>query len=264
VLLRFLLPAQQTKFYDDPKASYRIGLELIETKQYGAAQEVFGRLMDELPAGESVMRLEAGFYDALCDYYLNHPQAGEKFADFVRLYPDHTKTNLAYLHLGLIDYGSRRYRNAIGYFEKVDPFRLSPDIMPEYLYKLGYSYIQRENFEKAKEVLFAILNTPSGYRDAANYYYAYIAYQENDFATALLYFEKIDQDSGFADEVPFYLLQIYYVNNEFDKITEKGPALLERDISDRNRPLFISKNILPIQERQCRVMKITRWLTHTI
>lgn len=235
VLIRFSLPAQQTKFYDDPKASYRIGLELIEAKQYGAAQEVFGRLMQDLPAGESVMRLEAGFYDALCDYYLDHPQAGEKFTDFVRQYPDHTKTNLAYLHLGLIDYGSRRYRNAIGYFEQVDPFRLSPDIMPEYLYKLGYSYIQRENFEKAKEVFFPILNTPSDYRDAANYYYAYIAYQENDFATALSYFEKIDQNSGFADEVPFYLLQIYYVNNEFYKIAEKGPALLERDIKDRKK-----------------------------
>jgi len=93
VLLRFLLPAQQTKYYDDPKASYRTGLELIEAKQYGAAQEVFGRLMDELPAGESVMRLETGFYDALCDYYLDHPQAGEKFADFVRKPTLHTCTS---------------------------------------------------------------------------------------------------------------------------------------------------------------------------
>jgi TolA-binding protein len=246
----FSLPAQQTKYYDDPKAAYRIGLELIGKKQFGAAQEVFGRLMDDLPVGESVMRLEAGFYDALCDYYLNHPQAGEKFAGFVRSYPDHTKTNLAFLHLGLIEYGSRRYRNAIEYFEKTDPFRLNAELMPEYLYKLGYSYIQRENFTKAKEAFFPILNTPSEYRDAANYYYAYIAYQENDFVTALFYFEKIQQNSEFAGEIPFYLLQIYYVNNEFDKITDKGPGLLQRDINDRKKLGELSRMVAEAFYRQ--------------
>ncbi len=246
----FSSPAQQTTYYDDPMADYRIGVELIGKKQYGAAQEVFGRLMDELPAGESVMRLEAGFYDALCDYYLNHPQAGKKFAGFVRSYPDHTKTNLAFLHLGFIEYGSRRYRSAIEYFEKTDPFRLSPELMPEYLYKLGYSYIQRENFEKAKEAFFPILNTPSDYRDAANYYYAYIAYQENDFVTALFYFEKIQKNSEFADEVPFYLLQIYYVNNEFDKITEKGPGLLQRNIKDRKKSGELARMVAEAFYRQ--------------
>lgn len=237
VLILFTLfsHAQQTRIYDNPKASFRTGLDLIEKKQYGAAQEVFGKLMEALPAGESVMRLDAGFYDALCDYYLNHPQARDKFSEFVRFYPDHSKTNLANLHLGLIDYGSRRYRNAIEYFEKVDPYLLSPELMPEYLYKLGYSYMQRESFDKAKEAFFPILNTPSDYRDASNYYYAYIAYQEKDYSKALLYFEKIDKNSEFAQEVPFYLLQIYYVNNDFDQIADKGPELLARDIKDKKK-----------------------------
>lgn len=241
VMLRLTSPAQQTRFYDDPKASYRIGVELIEKQQYGAAQEVFGRLMETLPAGESVMRLDAGFYDALCDYYLDHPQAREKFSEFVRDYPDHSKTNLAHLYLGFIEYGSRRYRNAIEHFEKVDPFRLSPELMPEYLYKLGYSYIQRENYAKAREVFFPILNTQSEYRDGANYYYAFIAYQENDFVTALRYFERIDEESEFAQEVPFYLLQIYYTGNEYEKITQQGPLLLESDIKDRRRAAELAR-----------------------
>ncbi|MBE0637524.1 MAG: tetratricopeptide repeat protein [Bacteroidales bacterium] len=241
IFLTSFIQAQQTRFYDDPKASLRTGLDLIEKEQYGAAQEVFNRLIDVLPAGESVMRLDAGFYDALCDYYLNHPQARDKFTDFVRLYPDHTKTNLALLHLGFIDYGLRKYKTALEYFEKVDPFRLSPEMLPEYLYKLGYSFIQREDFTKAKEAFFPILNTPSDYRDAANYYYAYIAYQEKDYQSALLYFEKIDKNSEFAQEVPFYLLQIYYVNNDTDQIVAKGPELLGRDIKDKKKAGELSR-----------------------
>lgn len=235
ILFSLISKSQQTKNYDDPKASFRTGLDLIEKQQYGAAQEVFSRLMNDLPAGESVMRLDAGFYDAQCDYFLNHPQARDKFVDFIWLYPDHTKTNLALLHLGFIEYGSRKYKNALEYFEKVDPFRLSAELMPEYLYKLGYSYIQREDFEKAKEAFFPILNTPSSYRNAANYYYAHLAYQEKDYTKALLYFEKIDNDSEFAQEVPFYLLQIHYVNNDFDQIASTGPELLSREIKDKKK-----------------------------
>lgn len=235
IFLHFFSSAQQTKIYDEPEASYRLALDLIAKKQYGAAQEVFGRLIQTLPAGESVLRLEAGFYDGLCDYYLNHPQARDKFADFVRFYPDHSKTNLAYLYLGLIEYGGRKYKNALEYFEKVDHFRLSQAMMPEYLYKLGYSYLQRENFTKAKDAFFPILNTPSDYRNGANYYYAYIAYQEKDFSRALLYFEKIDPQSEFAEEIPFYLLQINYVKKDFDQIIAKGPDLVKQNTKDKKK-----------------------------
>lgn len=154
--------AQQTKTYDDPQASYRQAVDLVEKKQYGAAQHLFGRLISTLPAGESVMRLEAGFYDGLCDYYLNHPQAKDKFEDFVRYYSDHSKTNLAFVYLGFIEYAARKYRYAQEYFEKVDPYRLNPELMPEYLYKLGYCYLQREDLFKAKDAFFSYLKHSIG------------------------------------------------------------------------------------------------------
>ncbi|MBP7839433.1 MAG: tetratricopeptide repeat protein [Bacteroidales bacterium] len=227
--------AQQTKTYDDPQASYRQAVDLVEKKQYGAAQHLFGRLISTLPAGESVMRLEAGFYDGLCDYYLNHPQAKDKFEDFVRYYSDHSKTNLAFVYLGFIEYAARKYRYAQEYFEKVDPYRLNPELMPEYLYKLGYCYLQREDLFKAKDAFFPILNTASEYRDGANYYYAYIAYQEKDYQTALFHFEKIDLKSDFYEEVPFYQLQIYFIKNDFEQILTKGPALVEYYTKDKKK-----------------------------
>lgn len=235
------LQAQQTEAYDDPGAAYRLGLDLVEKKQFGAAQEVFSKLLKELPEGESIMRLDARYYDALADYKLDHPEAKDKFTEFIRKYPDHTKTNEAWLNLGLFSYDSRRYRDAIESFEKVEPYRLSPGQLTEYLYKLGYSYLQNDNPEKASEVLFPILNTPSEYRDAANYYYAYIAYTEENYEEALEYFNEVDENSPFADEVPFYLLQINYIRNDFDEITRIGPELLESKITDREKIVEASR-----------------------
>lgn len=227
--------AQQTRIYDDPEASYYLGLDLIEKKQFGAAQDVFHELLDGLPAGESVMRLDAQYFDALCDYKLDHPEAGQKFKNFIRFYPDHSKTNEAYLYLGFIDYESRRYRDAIEEFSKVDPYLLTPDQMSEYLYKMGYSYMQREEYDKAREVLFPILNAESNYKDAANYYYAHIAYIEQDYDEALKYFSRLDKNSEFGQEVPFYLLQINYTNRNYDEIMAIGPDVIENDITDKKK-----------------------------
>ncbi len=229
------LSAQQTRIYDEPGVSYRLGLDLIEKKQYGAAQNVFHALHQSLPAEESVMRLDAQFYDALCDYKLDHPEAKQKFTDFIRFYPDHSKTNLARLYLGFIEYDSRRYRDALENFTAVDPYLLAPDQMAEYLYKMGYSHIQQEDYAKAKEVLFPILNTQSQYRDAANYYYAHIAYLEKDYAQALTYFNRLSPDSEFGEEVPFYILQINYVNKDFTAIATDGPDIVNLKIEDRKK-----------------------------
>lgn len=230
-----ILQAQQTRVYDDPEASYNLGLDLVEKKQYGAAQDVFHGLLKNLPAGESVMRLDAQYFDAMCDYKLDHPEARQKFTDFIRYYPDHSKTNEAHLYLGFIHYDARHYRDAIEEFEKVDPYLLTPVQMSEYLYKMGYSYMDQENYEKAKEVLFPILNTDNEYRNAANYYYAQIAYIEKDYNQALKYFNEIDKDSEFADQVPFYILQINYIDKNFDEIAGIGPGMIKNDINDRKK-----------------------------
>ncbi len=235
VFIPVLLFAQQTLIYDDPDASYKTALDLIEKKQFGAAREKFHDLMNGLPAGESIMRLEAQYFDALCDYKLDHPQAKEKFIKFIENYPDHSKTNLAYLNLGLINYNNRKYRYAIGAFEKVDPYLLNPEQLNEYLYKLGYSYLKYDNSLKAKQVLIPILNTPSDYQNAANYYFAYLAYAEGDYATALKHFEKVKGDEKFGDEIPIYLLQINYINKDFNEIIRIGPGLIEDKIEDKKK-----------------------------
>lgn len=234
-LLSRSLKSQQTAIYNEPDASFRKGVDLIEKKQFGAAQRVFEQIKKDLPAGESVMRLESEYLDALCDYKLDHPQARDKFNDFIRHYPDHSKTNHAWLHLGFIQYSNRKYRDAIESFEHVDPFLLSEQEHAEYLYKLGYSYLKNDNPGKAKEVFYPILNTPSDYQNAATYYYAYLAYNEGNYKDALDWFEKVRNDGQFGEEIPIYLLQINYEIKDYDEIIKTGPGFIGKNIPDKKK-----------------------------
>jgi TolA-binding protein len=227
IIFPVLLFAQQTKYYDDPDMSFRLGSDLIEKKQFGAAQKVFEQILEILPAGESLMRLDAEFYDALCDYNLNRPEAGNKFNKYLQNYPDHTKTNQAHLYIGYIEYDKRKYRKALERFELVDPYQLSPEQLPEYLYKKGFCFLQQDDFIKAREVFFPILNTASEYSEAVNYYYAHIAFLEQRYGDALQYFERVSEESEFSNEVPFFILQIHYIQNNYKKIMEIGPQMAE-------------------------------------
>ena len=230
------LKPQQTSSYDNPDAAYRTGLDLIEKKQFGAAGQVFGNLVLQLPSGETVMLPEAKYYAAFCDYKLGHLQAREKFNAFITEFPSHTKTNMAKLNLGLLEYDNRKYKDAIITFEKIDNYRLSPEQRSEYLYKLGYSYLKTDNFVKAKEAFFAIINSPGQYQNAANFYYAHLAYMDKNYDQALLYFKKVENDPAFGEMVPFYLLQINYTNKNYDEIISIGPDLLKNEkIKDKKK-----------------------------
>lgn len=240
-LFSTMLKSQQTVIYDNPDDTFRKGTDLIEKKQFGAAQSLFEQLVRQLPAGESVMRLEAEYLDALCDYKLDHPQAVEKFTDFISHYPDHSKTNEAYLHLGFIHYSNRKYRDAIANFERVDPFMLGEKQHAEYLYKLGYAYLKNDNPGKAREVFFPILNISSEYQNAATYYYAYLVYKEGNYKEALTWFEKVEHDEQFGAEIPVYLLQINFALKDYDAIIKMGPELVAGNITDKKKKTEASR-----------------------
>ena len=230
------LKSQQTIIYDEPENAYRKGLDLIEKKQFGAAGQVFESLVSKLPSSETVMLPEAKFYAALCDYKLGHPEAKEKFSAFISDFPNHTKTNMATLNLGLLEYDNRKYKDAIATFEKVDNYRLGPEQRSEFLYKLGFSYLKTDNFSKAKEAFSSILNTQGEYQNAANFYFAHLAYMDKNYDLALRYFEKVENDPVFGETTPFYILQINFINKNYDEVTIVGTDLLKNDkIKDKKK-----------------------------
>jgi len=222
--------AQKTSIYGNPQASYDQALDLFSKAKYGSAQVVF----DELAIGEK-SNIQAGseYYAAVCAAQLFHPDATLRFEKFIGAYPQNAQVNEAYFELGKLQLTNKNYRNAIESFDKVDRFGLSEEQQNEFYFKSGYANFKINDLKKARENFALLIDKPNKYNFPANYYYAYIAYTEKNYETALKHFERVSADETFRDVVNYYIIQIYALQGRYDELLAKSLPLLEMGTDKR-------------------------------
>ncbi len=218
-------PAQRTRQYDDPQASFSLAMDLFNKEKYVAAQEVFGKVIMAIADPYAVTRIHAAYYHALCAYELYHKDATDLYTDFIRMYPENTMAQLAQFQLAKLRYRNKEYRAALDAFKKTDIRQLNPEEKNEYYFKPGYCYLKENNLPMAEQSFQKILNAESRYQGPANYYYAHIAYQKNDLDKALEGFERLSEDETFKEVVPLYILQIKFKQQKYDEVIGLGNQL---------------------------------------
>ncbi len=207
--------------------------ELFQKKKYGTAQPIFIEIIEELKGFDTEILVNSEYYSALCSVYLFNEDAEHRLYQFINNHPESMKTRNAIWELAKFLYKSKDYRTAIIYFEKVDRIILSPEEKGEFFFKRGYSYFMRKDYEKASQSFYEIKDLDTDYSGPATYYYAYIAYTQENYETALKGFKKLENDDNFKAIVPYYILQILYGQEKYDEIVRMGPQLLENAIPGR-------------------------------
>lgn len=227
LLLTFsgLLFSQKTQFYLDKDASYKMGLELFDKKQYTAAQKTFIDYMNSVK-GNTLMKTDAEYYAAACGIELFHKDGEWRMKEFIERYPESTKVKWGYFYLGKSNFRKKKYEDAIQFLEKVDIYELTKDNLAELYFKRGYSYFITNNNEKAKLDLFEIKDVDNKYAHPANYYYSHISYQEKNYEVALKGFDRLLNDETFSAVVPYYITQIYFIQGKYAEVVKNAPALL--------------------------------------
>ncbi|MBK8873084.1 MAG: tetratricopeptide repeat protein [Bacteroidetes bacterium] len=223
----FLIPAvhaQQPEAHHDKAKKYRLAYELFVKEKYSASREMFHEFLNE-PGTAVNDRINAEYYMALGGAELYHPDAENELVRFTQKYPESLKARTAYFHAGKILYKQKKYKMAVNYFEKTDISYLTNDEVSEYYFKSGYSYFTTGDLTKASKSFHEILNVESKYKTAANYYYAHVAYQNNNLATALTAFEKLKDSESFGPVVPYYIIQIYYEQQNYDELIRYAKTL---------------------------------------
>ena len=212
------LNGQRTRFYEDPEYTFRIALELFEKEKYGASREMFGKVIEMIPDQQSLLRADAEFYAGVSAAELRHPDAQEMLMAFVADYPGHVRIPVAHYHLGRIYYERRSFRRAAESFSMVRVEELSSDQRDEFYFVAGYSWFEAEDFPRAKGAFANLIHRETRFKAYANYYYAHIAYLEDDYDKALQHFEVIREHPDFRPLIAYYFTQILYNQQRYDEM----------------------------------------------
>lgn len=231
ICLVFLMPlivsAQKTIALVHEDVNFKTAIELFQKEKYGAAQKYFNKTIETHADPRSLVRIDAEYYSAICAIELFNKDGELFLKQFIKDHPESPKVKLAYFYLAKYNYRKKKYKETLDWFEKVDIYELTSDELAEFYFKRGYSYFMTSKTAEAKKDFYEIKDVENKYAAAAKYYYGHIAYNEKNYETALVDFEKLQSNETFGPVVPFYIAQIYFLQKKYDKVIAYAPALLD-------------------------------------
>lgn len=226
MLLVPLTLSAQKKSGDERQADrYRMAMDLYQKQKYAAAQQIFDEVAGSSESGE--WRAEAAYYAGVCSEKLDNDDAYYRLEEFLRLYPQSSRQNMARFYLGNFYYARGYYERALGYYTAVDGKEVEYDHRSEYNFKKGYCYFQKGDTKKAADLFSQQVGGKSKYRNSSLYYYAHIQYMNGQYDLALKNFRELQTDKKFAKIAPSYIARIYYYLGKDDELLNIAPVLLK-------------------------------------
>lgn len=228
--------AQRSIHHDNENAFYQEGIELFQKEKYAAAQKLFSEHLAKSKDLYGEITISARFHHGICALYLFHKDAEYLLEKFAQDHPDSPLVLEAYFELASYNYKRRNYKKALDWFAFIDPEDISAKRQTEFKYKRGHSYFMETDIANARQDFYEIKDIESDYKQAANYYFSHISYEEKNYETALKGFLSLEKDPNFKDVIPYYIAQIYYLQGKYDLVLEYGPPLIDSNSKAKRLP----------------------------
>jgi TolA-binding protein len=212
--------------------------KFVQAKNFYQAERIslafplFYELQQRLTASDKTSNAtrtqEINYYTLACRLMLNDKTAEKEASDFIRLEQNNARTQMLSYQLAEFYFRNSDFENAIKYYESTTEVNLSNKEIASLQFHAGYIYFTNKDYEKAKPYLDAIrLNEKDENYYHANYYYGFMALQENRYTDATESFNLVEKDAYYGQVVPFYLTQIYYLTGQKDKAIAYGKERLK-------------------------------------
>ncbi|MCL2042132.1 MAG: tetratricopeptide repeat protein [Bacteroidales bacterium] len=225
ILCGFLAKAQQTEIHQDPQRMFSDAVDLYERKVYASAQEMFGRILEQ--SGLVVeLRSDAAFYYAASSYFLGNEDAQEQLIRFTEIHGASRHLNDAWFFISNIFFSDKRYKNAMDYYNKVEPELLAPELLTQYYFNKGYVMMMQEQYNTALQNFNRIrTNDDPVYYERATFYKAFIFYKTEKYQDALRMFTQLKNSKEFANAIPIYILDIHHRTGDYETVAQEGDAI---------------------------------------
>ncbi len=229
------LNAQKTAIYTNSQLKYDKASMLYRSELYAAAQLEFESIKNTEDTDES-LKISSEYYASLCSIKLDEKNGDYRMRDFVNNYPTSIYRNRAIIEISDYYYNKGLYSKAEKWLDKIDAYDLEGERKEEFLFKKAYVSYSRKKYDKAK-VGFTKVFSSVKYGNQAKYYYAHIAYLEDNNTVALKYFDEVKDDVRFSKQVPFFITQIYFNQKKYEEAIEEGKPLLQKKNTKQNSNL---------------------------
>ena len=166
-----------------PADLYREASDLFRKEKYAVAQHFFDKYMEKADAS-SDEAADAMYYAAVCSEQLRNDDALYRINEFMRLYPESEKLNMARMALGNVYFEKEDYNAALHEYLQVEASEVEFNHRSEYEYKTGFCYFQQGDKDNAKKYFKRVADGKSYYRNAATYYYADILFSSKQYESA--------------------------------------------------------------------------------
>ncbi len=210
--------------YQTYLALYEEAVELYEKEAYAASQqkvEAFLEAEKELRGNRNNdVHANALFIRASSAYLLQRDDAVILLKEFIQLYPENTKSELARYTLGKFYFEQDSYREAISLLQTAyDSFSLPRAKQEELTFYLGYCYYKLSESDpqaisKAERYLANASEKPSEFQEEAQYYYAILLYDQAQYDRAYFQLKELQDSEKYGEDIRVYLaycmLQLRY------------------------------------------------------
>jgi tetratricopeptide (TPR) repeat protein len=216
-----LIQAQNTLSYTEIESHYNSGIELFEKKAYTAARKEFRNYVDQSTASFNPNQFNianAEYYSAVSALYTNSPDADIEVHRFVLNHSEHPKAKIIFSDLGESFYKKGDYSKAIEYLTKAIAYRQDNLSVYELRFKLGVSYFQLKDYNKALKEFDFVKRTAADNAINAAYYAAVINFQNEQFDDALVDLHRVENVNPYKIEVPNWIAQILYRQQKYGEL----------------------------------------------
>jgi len=225
--------AQQTRYYDDPQASFRQGIEFFEHEYYSLAFPIFRELKYSLretdKSNNAVEYQDVKYYYLVCALEQNDKTAVTAAQEYINLENNAPRVGMISFHLAEYYFRQKDYTAALKSYEHADIDNLNNKDIADMKFHQGYCYFTKKQFDNALPLFNAIRQLPKdpNYIDA-NYYYGFICFYQKKYNDALAAFKVVEDNPAYEKVVPYYVANIYLVQGEKDKAIAYAEARLKK------------------------------------
>jgi len=223
----FLSIAQTSEKYNSDYENFYRAEELFIKEQYAAARIEFRAFMNEYNRLNDPMYIKAAYYEGVAALESFNNDAIGLLENFLRQYPESIYHQEIFLRLANHFFYKKDYEDALIWYNKLSSKDVPQERKDEFFFKMGYSNLEIENYEGARNAFHEVKDGNSQYASPSLYYFSHISYMNGSYQQALDGFTRLQNDERFKQIAPYYITQIQHKQGDHEAVIAYAPQYLD-------------------------------------